>query len=201
MATQNHSIEERFEFGGRAKTISLVCIALGVIGILFGFLYNHGEHAERTFSNLLLMGWYFACVCMSGAFFCAIQFVAQAGWSAALIRIPQAFIRVLPIAAIVLILIAAAGIFMQHTVTEDGKTVTEPFLYAHWAKDGITTKGNANYDANIAGKSAFLNKGSFFVMLVVFLGLYSMFGRVLVNSSLSEDTRGGMFFYNKSFKY
>jgi hypothetical protein len=201
MATHNHSIEERFEFGGRAKTISLVCIALGVIGILFGFLYNHGEHAERTFSNLLLMAWYFACVCMSGIFFCAIQYVAQAGWSASFIRIPQAFARVLPIAAIILIVVAAAGIFTHHTYVEDGKKITEPYLYAHWAKEGITDKASANYDANITGKSAFLNKGSFFVMLVVFLGLYSIFGRVLVNSSVNEDTRGGMFFYNKSFKY
>ncbi|GAB2695485.1 hypothetical protein GCM10027037_19040 [Mucilaginibacter koreensis] len=201
MSTHNHTIEERFEFGGRTKTLSLACIAIGVIGILFGFLYKNGEHAERTFSNLLLMSYYFACICICGIFFCAIQYVSQSGWSASIIRVPHAFARVLPVASIILIGIAAAGLFINHTYVEDGKTVTEPFLYAHWATDGLVTKGSPNYDATIAGKSAFLNRGTFFLMLVVFLGAYSILGRVLVNASVAEDSRGGMFNYNKSFKY
>ncbi|WP_462264180.1 quinol:cytochrome C oxidoreductase [Mucilaginibacter sp.] len=178
-----------------------MCIALGVLGILFGFLYKGGAHAERTFSNLLLMSYYFACICICGIFFCAIQYVSQSGWSASIIRVPQAFAKILPVASIILIAIAAAGLLITHTYVEDGKTVTEPFLYGHWATAGLTTKGSANFDAIIAGKSAFLNRGTFFLMLVAFLGAYSILGRMLVNASVSEDSRGGMFYYNKSFKY
>jgi hypothetical protein len=96
MKTHN-SFEERFEFNGNAKTISLVAIVIGVIAIAVGFLWG-GEHVQRTYSNLLLMSYYFVCVCLAGVFFSAYQYVAQAGWSASFIRIPQAFAKVLPIA-------------------------------------------------------------------------------------------------------
>src|SRR5882757_1355195 len=106
MNTHN-SFDEQFKFTGRAKTLSLAAIAVGVVTVAAGFLTNHGE---RTFANLLLMGYYFACVCTAGVFFCALQYVAQAGWSASLLRVPQAFARVLPIAAIILLIIIAAGL-------------------------------------------------------------------------------------------
>lgn len=203
MSTSNHSIEEKFEFTGRAKTFSLIAIVIGVVGILIGLVWNHGALVQRTFSNLLLMGYYFACLCMSGIFFCAIQYVSQSGWSAALIRIPQAFGRILPIATIILIVIAAAGMFTTHNITspETHQTVSEPNLYASWAKAGITTPGNPNYDKNVADKSGFLNKGTFFAMIIIFLGAYSLLGRVLINASNDEDVRGGMFNYKKSFNF
>ena len=34
----SHSFDQRFEFQGRAKTWSLVMIAIGVIGIASGFI-------------------------------------------------------------------------------------------------------------------------------------------------------------------
>src|SRR5580698_5630526 len=95
----SHSFDERFQFQGKAKTWSLVMIAIGVIGIAFGFLTGSGE---RTFSNLLLNGYYITCVSTCGVLFCAIQYVAQAGWSASILRIPQAFAGVLPKAAVIL---------------------------------------------------------------------------------------------------
>jgi len=91
----SHSFDGQFEFKGKAKTWSLVMIVIGLIGILAGFVLGY---AERTFANLLLMGYYFACVCICGIFFCAVQLVAQAGWSTAILRVPQAFAKALPVA-------------------------------------------------------------------------------------------------------
>jgi hypothetical protein len=121
MKTHN-SFDERYVFEGKAKTWSLIAIAIGVLSVVLGFVVN----ADRTFSNLLLMGYYFTCVCTAGALFCAIQYVAQAGWSASMIRVPQAFAKILPIAAVILLVIIGAGIFTTHTV--DG--VSRPYLYA-----------------------------------------------------------------------
>ena len=39
----SHSFDEQFEFKGKAKTWSLVMIAVGVIGIAYGFLSSNGE--------------------------------------------------------------------------------------------------------------------------------------------------------------
>jgi hypothetical protein len=195
MKTHN-SFDERFVFEGKAKTWSLIAIVIGIITIVAGFLTNN---ADRTFSNLLLMGYYFTCVCCAGAVFCAIQYAAQAGWSASMIRIPQAFAKTIPYAAAILIIIAACGIHFTHNVTVDGKTVVEPYLYAAWATHGLTDPKSPLFDAVITGKSSFLNVPFFFGRLIVFLGLYSLIARLLVKYSENEDEIGGMVNYKKSF--
>jgi hypothetical protein len=194
----SHSFDQQFEFQGKAKTWSLIMIAIGVIGILYGFISGSGE---RTFANLLLMGYYFTCVCICGVFFLAVQYVAQAGWSASILRIPQAFAKVLPLAAVILLVIIIAGLSLTHTgPNEEGKQTVLPYLYKLWALKGVTTPGNENYDAVITGKSGYLNVPFFLARLLLFLGSYIIMGRLLVKYSNNEDELGGMLNYNKSFK-
>jgi len=187
MGTHNHShnFSEHYEFSGKAKTWSLVALLIGVLAIAYGFFT---DHAERTFANLLLMRYYFTCVCAAGLFFLAVQYVAQAGWSAGLLRIPQAFAKVLPIAAVILIIICASGLLTHN-------------LYHHWNQEGIAEPGHPNYDALIAGKSGFLNVPFFLTRLVVFLGVYSIFAMVITKFSNNEDLEGGLNNYKKSIKY
>ncbi len=194
----SHSFDGQFEFKGKAKTWSLIMIAIGVIGLLFGFLTGAGE---RTFANLLLNGYYISCVCICGIFFCAVQYVAQAGWSASVLRVPQAFAKTLPYAGIILLVIICAGLFITHTgPNEEGTSTTLPYLYKLWALKGVTTPGNENYDAVITAKSGYLNVPFFLIRLVIYLGCYSLLGRLLVKYSNNEDELGGMLNYNKSFK-
>ena len=197
MKTHN-SFEGQYDFIGKAKTYSLIAIVIGVLAVIGGFAFGQ---AERTFANLLLMGYYFTCVCMAGVFFCAVQYVAQAGWSASVLRIPQAFAGTLPYAAAVLIVIVLAGLFLTHQgVNEEGKSTIVPYLYKLWAIKGVETPGNENYDPIIAGKHAFLNKGFFIGRLIAFLGCYAIFGNLLIKYSENEDEIGGMSNYEKSFK-
>jgi len=195
----SHSFDERFEFQGKAKTWSLIFMAIGLIGIIGGFAAGSGE---RTFANLLLMSYYFCGVCICGIFFCAIQYVAQAGWSASILRIPQAFGKTLPVAAVVLLVVVCGGLFLTHTgPNEEGKQTVLPYLYKLWALKGVTTPGNENYDAVIAGKSGYLNVPFFLARIVLFLGAYAIFGRLFAKYSQNEDELGGMFNYNQGFKY
>ncbi|TDG38011.1 quinol:cytochrome C oxidoreductase [Pedobacter changchengzhani] len=184
MGTHNINFSEQFEFTGKAKTLSIVGIVLGVAAIAYGFL--SGLH-ERTFANLLLMAYYFACVCMSGTFFLAIQYVAQAGWSASILRVPQAMAKTLPIASIILIVIISAGLYSHN-------------LYHHWHADGITDIKSPNYDSIIANKSAFLNVPFFMGRMVLFLGLYSIFSMMFAKLSYNEDLAGGLNSHRRSFK-
>ena len=187
MGTNNHShnFTEQYEFSGKPKTWSLIAILIGILAIAFGFFT---DHAERTFANLLLMAYYFTCVCAAGAFFLAIQFVAQAGWSAGLLRIPQAFARILPIASIILFIVCAAGLFSHN-------------LYHHWTEEGLTDPNSANYDQLIAGKAAYLNIPFFLTRLVIFMASYSIFSLMLTRFSENEDMEGGLNSYNKSIKW
>jgi len=196
METHN-TINEQFQFGGKLKTFSLIAIVIGVVGIVAGFLLG----PEREFANLLLNGYYFACVCIAGIFFCAVQYAAQAGWSAAILRVPQAFAKVLPYASVILLIVVAAGIFMhQQVVTEEGgHTITGTYLYKEWAPKAITTPGTEAYNKVIDGKSGYLNIPFFFVRMAFYLVAYSILGLLLVRYSNNEDELGGMFNYKKSF--
>jgi hypothetical protein len=179
-----HNFNEQFEFAGKAKTWSLVAIVIGIVAIAYGFLVEH--HAERTFANLLLMGYYFTCVCAAGAFFLGLQFVSQAGWSAALLRIPQAFAKVLPIASVVLVIVIAAGLYSHN-------------LYHHWAGEGLNDPASEHFDPVIAKKSGFLNVPFFLARQIVFLAIYSIFAVLLAKYSNNEDEVGGLTNYKKSF--
>lgn len=191
MKTHN-SFDEQYQFTGKAKTWSLIAIVIGVITILAGVFTNH---TEQTFDNLLLMGYYFTCVCAAGIMFCAIQYAAQAGWSAAILRVPQAFGRVLPIAALILLIIIISGLSLTHNV--DGHV--QPYLYARWATHDLHVKGSGIYDSIIAGKEGYLNKPYFLGRIISMLVVYSIFGFLLHKYSMNEDDLGGMKFYNKSF--
>ncbi|KAA8478915.1 quinol:cytochrome c oxidoreductase quinone-binding subunit 2 [Arcticibacter tournemirensis] len=192
MGTHNHhthNFNQQYEFSGKAKTWSLIAIVIGIAAIVYGFLIDSAEnHSERTFANLLLMSYYFTCVCAAGAFFVALQYVAQAGWPTGLLRIPQAFAKVLPVAAIILIVVCLAGLFTHN-------------LYHHWHQEGIAVKGSANYDPIIANKAGYLNVPFFTIRQVIFLGVYSIFAVALARFSNREDIEGGLKNYKKSFKF
>lgn len=189
MGTHSHShtynFSEQFAFGGKLKTISIIAILIGIAAIAYGFLTGY---AERTFLNLLLMSYYFTCVCAAGLFFMSIQFVAQAGWSAGLLRIPQAFARILPYASIILIIIVAIGLFSHN-------------LYHHWAGEGLIDPKSEHFDPIIAGKSTYLNIPFFITRLVIFLGSYSIFAVLMTKLSINEDLHGGLKSHSKSIKY
>jgi hypothetical protein len=186
MGTHNYNLTEQFEFTGKAKNLSIIAIVIGLLAIGYGF--SAEALHERTFANLLLMAYYFACVCMSGAFFLAVQFVAQAGWSAAILRVPQAMAKALPIAVVILIAVMAAGLYTHN-------------LYHHWNAPGLTDPKSENFDKLIQGKSAFLNVPFFMARQVIFLGVYSFFALLLAKLSNNEDLEGGLNSYRKSFKY
>lgn len=198
MNTSHNSFDGQYEFTGKAKSWSLILIALGVIGVIAGFLTGN---AERTFLNLLLNSYYLTGVCICGIFFCAVQYVAQAGWSAAVLRVPQAFAKSLPYAAVILALVIGAGLYFTHTgANEEGKQTVLPYLYKLWALKGVTDPKSENYDAIITAKHGYLNLTFFAIRLVIYLVSYTILGNLLVKYSNNEDELGGMFNYKKSFK-
>ncbi|TDQ75723.1 quinol:cytochrome C oxidoreductase [Sphingobacterium yanglingense] len=191
MGTHNHhhdyNFSEQYTFAGTAKVFSLVAIVLGIAAVAFGMLSSEHIIVERTYANLLLMGYYFTCVCAAGAFFVALQLVTQSAWSAGLIRIPQAMASILPIASLVLLVIVGLGLYTHN-------------LYHHWHAEGLTDPNSPNYDALVAGKAAFLNVPGFLIRQILFMGTYSIFAFILAKLSYNEDLQGGLTSYKKGFK-
>lgn len=180
----NFDLNQRYEFSAGAKRWSLILLTVGILSVAYGFLSGH---AERTFANLLLNSYYLTGICAAGLFFVAVQYVANAGWSSALVRIPSAFSTVLPYAAVLLLIVVVSGIFTHN-------------LYHHWTDPELIDPNSPKFDKLIAGKSAFLNVPFFIIRVVGFLSVWTIFMSLLRKYTKREDEVGGLENYNKSIK-
>ncbi|MFN7690226.1 MAG: quinol:cytochrome C oxidoreductase, partial [Bacteroidota bacterium] len=87
------------------KMLSLGMIGIGIAGIAYGF----ASDVTRTWASLLHGNFYLLAIALAGLFFYALQFAAEVGWSAGILRIPLAMAQYLPYACGFLILIFLFG--------------------------------------------------------------------------------------------
>jgi hypothetical protein len=136
------------------------------------------------YADLWINNVYFTGIAVIGVFFFALQYAAQAGWSAGLKRIPEAFGYWLPFAGILMLaffFIAGGDLF-------------------HWTHHDLYDTASANFDRIINGKKAFffwpLDEHPGFpifwvVRLVIFFGLWYWLFMKMRKLSLQEDIDGG----------
>ncbi len=133
-----------------------------------------GNWITRVYANLWINNVYFAGVALIGIFFVAIQYVAQAGWSAGFKRIPLAFGNWLPIAGILMIviwLVASHDLF-------------------HWTHEELYIEGGPHYDEIIAGKRVYLNTPFFLARTIIYFSLWYLFFRWIRKEMIAEDLDG-----------
>ncbi len=168
-------MEERFIIPKKFKLATIILMAIGVISLIAGFIFT----PERTWANYLLNNTYFISLAIGAAFFMAIQYVAQAGWSAAFKRVPEAIITYIPVAGILTLIL----FFGMHSIY-------------HWShEEALQT------DALLRHKSPYLNIPFFFIRVVVFFVMWTLLTRVLRKFSLKEDEVGGLKYFHKSELY
>lgn len=153
------------------------------------------EHAEHLFHQLQNKPWsalYVACIffmliSLGALAFYAIQQVAQAGWSPVLFRVMQGITAYLPVGSVIFfILLLLAGFHQHHLFT--------------WLADGVTTKGSANYDEMIAGKSGYLNFPFWISRAAIFLLGWNLYRYLSRKNCLAQDEADDNTFYKKNFK-
>jgi hypothetical protein len=166
------TMDKQYALSKTFKTGALILIVLGIVALVTGFIL----HPDRAWANLLLNNFYFLSLAIGAAFFYALQYISQSGWSAMFKRVPEAMTAFIPVAAVV----AIALLFGL------------PKLY-HWAHEGA-----AEHDALIAHKEPWLNATFFSIRVVIFFVLWILLTRVLRKLSLKEDMEGGMRFFEKS---
>jgi hypothetical protein len=174
-------MKEQVTVSRNFKIITLLLIAIGAATIILGLITDH----QTTWSNYLLVNYYFLSVAMGGAFFFVIQSISQSGWSSAFQRVSEAMMSYIPFAALFFLLI-------WFGVND---------LY-HWSH-----KGNMALDPVVLHKSAFLNVPFFFARMVLYFLLWIVFVRKLRQISLKgdltdpADTSGIMFLFGKTELY
>jgi hypothetical protein len=146
---------------------------------------HHGSAVwlKRIYTSLWQNNIFFAGIGIIGLFFVAIQYAAQAGWSAPIKRIPLAMGQWIPVSGILMLVL---WFVVNHDVF-------------HWTHANLYVKGTPDYDKIIDGKAGMffwpLAHGSFpifyIVRMIVFFGLWYLFFIWIKREMLAEDLEGG----------
>jgi hypothetical protein len=201
-STVHYNLDEKYEFTPEAKKrvltwlfVGVVLFAIGLAMIMMGGGHDAGHGAaghgtEHGHGGGHAIGWtarfyavlwhnslFFTGISLIGVFFIAVQYVAWAGWSVTIKRIPEAFGAFLPFCFLAML---ATFLLGGHDIF-------------HWTHHDVVA-----HDKILQGKSGFLNTPFFLIRMVLFFGLWYMIWRVLRGYSLREDQEGGLGLYNKS---
>lgn len=143
----------------------------------------------KIWANLLVAGYFFTMVSLCALFWYAIQYAANAGWSVALKRVPEAIYTFIPIAFVVLFVAVLLG-------------KNDLYHWAHYEHLGLKPT-DAGYDKILDGKSGFLNTKMLFILPVILIAIWVFIGHKLRGLSLAEDTapKGDVTFFKKSIRF
>ncbi len=135
---------------------------------------SHDLSANRPWAAFLVNSIFFLGIGIGTLFFLAIQYAAQVGWSAGLIRVFEAVSMFVGIPLLgILFLAVTGGMHMHH-------------LW-HWMAEGIMDPASANYDPIIAGKEGYLNVPFFTIRTLAYLVIWAGAAYLLRRNSLRED--------------
>ncbi len=171
----NHS----FELPGSYKKWSLGLIIVGVIALLYGFIFyhpfahaGHGENVNSTrfWAVLLQNSVYWLLVVNAAMFFLCVTTMAMGGWQVAFRRVTEAISSVVPILGIITFIILMAIVFgHRHDIY-------------HWLdKDAVAN------DHILNGKKGFLNPVFFTVTSALSIFLWWFLGKKMRQLSLQSD--------------
>lgn len=172
-----------------AKLIGVVLVVVGIIIVAFGghgheeteAAGHHFHWLHRVWVNLWINNVYFIGISLTGVLFLALQYASQAGWSAYISRIPEAFGGWLYVAfGLTLVSFGLANF-----------AGPSHFHMFHWLDSSLYIEGGENYDAIIAGKKGYLNLTFFLIRMVAYFLIWILMYRFIRNESLKEDIYGG----------
>ncbi|MBK9146524.1 MAG: quinol:cytochrome C oxidoreductase [Flavobacteriales bacterium] len=149
-------------------------MGLGAIATIAGVIGDHSDHHQRTWSALLVNGFFFLGIGLGALFFYALQNATETAWSVLVKRVYEAIMGWIPVGAAVMVIVLLAGTFGLHHIY-------------HWMDDSLYVKGGPNYDAIMDGKSAFLSKPFFWVRSLVYLATFIIAARWFRKKSLEMD--------------
>jgi len=162
MSTTEAVRVEPFTPPRRLQRVLLVTAGAGAVVSAVGM----SVAPERTWSNLLVAGTFVLALSMGPLFFLAVQHVARGGWATAFRRVPEAMVKSLPLAAVILFAVLGAG---GHHVYE-------------WTHADVVRA-----DEVLRGKAAWLDVPFFAIRGVICFGIWILFARAILGHSLRQD--------------
>lgn len=159
--------------------VPIALAAVGLIALVVGLVTS----PERTWLNLLIDGFYVLSLGVSAIFFIATQRLARSQWWVPIQRIPEAFMAVLPAAAVLMIVLA----FGFHS------------LYA-WTDPASLHEEHALVTA---GRETYLAPTFVYVRMIVIVALWLFFALRIRKISLEGDAsrEAGLRSHGRLFRY
>ena len=199
-----------YSFSKRAKTISIVLMLIGIIGIVVRFTTDGSHHHDVFWSQLLINGLFYTFIGFGALFFIALQYATETAWSVMTRRISEAITTCIPVGAIIIIAVFLASTFgMNHIyhwmdsavyseyVIESTMDSEHPQYVKEFPEGAVH---NHHYDAIIAGKYGYLNKGFWWARTIAYFGIFIFFARFFRKTSIREDDEGGSAIHLKNYK-
>jgi uncharacterized membrane protein YczE len=168
-------MEERIHIPRFFNIISLTLVVLGVAT----FFYGLTKSPQQAWANFLLNNYYFLSIAIGAAFFLALQYITQSGWSSGFKRVPEAMMLYIPVAAILFLLLLLGN---HHL-----------YLWTH--KDLVPG------DEIMFHRSKYMNLPFAILRMIIFFGLWILMIGLLRRESIREDKAGGLEFFNRSEIY
>lgn len=177
-----------FKISSKAKSLTVVLMLLGVIGICLGvwieFSCHGGEHFQTRFlGNLLVDSFFFFAIGLGALYFLALQYATETGWYASVKRIIEGVAGYLPY-GIALMLVT----LLTLSLTKGGG------IYV-WMDST-----HVEHDPILVKKSAYLNQTFFWIRTVAYMAVYFIFWRGFKMRSLEEDRVGGTAIHFTNYK-
>ena len=187
-----------YKISKSTNILSIILIVIGFISIVYAF-YND-THAAWT--SLIFNNYFFLGISIFAVFVVALQYIAEAGWSTVIKRVPEAIMTFLPYTCALIIFIVIAGVFhfnhSYHWLEGFQFKLTDNFPFYDFIKVGLLDPTDSHFDKIIAGKVAYLNPTFFLVRSIIYVVVWIYCAKRLRDISLQGDLEGGI--GEKSYK-
>lgn len=187
-----------FTLSNRARSITFGLMGLGALATVVGVLGDHTDHHQRSWASLLINSFFFFGIALGALFFYALQNATETAWTVLLKRVFEGLYSYLPIGAVTIVVVMAAGsMHMHHLYHWMDHTLYHPYVMgegheAQFMDEAVQgAVANPNYDEIIANKSAYLNQPFFWVRTLLYLAVFLFFARWFRNQSLQLDKETG----------
>ena len=167
-----------FTLTSRARTLCIGLLALGLVLAGFGFLNDHTDHHQNFWAALFINAFFFFGISLGALFFFALQNATETSWSVLVRRVYEGIFSYLPVGAITVLVVLAAGSVGLHHVWS-------------WMDPAVITEGSDTYDEVVVGKMAYLNAPFFWIRALVYVLTFVLGARWFRKQSLLLDNESG----------
>ena len=171
----NNNLIPKLDVSRSIVRLLLIVSVIGLITMIFGLFLA----PERIWPNYLIAFYYLTGLGLGAGMFVAVQYVANAGWSVALRRIPEAITATLPFAGIGAVIL----IFGIHTLYE-------------WSHQSVVVE-----DTILQNKVSWLNEPFFIARTIGYFLIWIIFSRIIVKNSVRQDEDGDVRFTRRNVRY